>query len=426
MTIDHVNPEAPWPELDLLRAATESRGLELAPRLTVYPGHIDAGLDRPGRPAARAARPPTRSASRARMPGRPARPARSRSSSAATRCRVVVARGARRGRDRPALPRARRGAPARLRRRRRAPARGERRRRSPTSSPGTSSTRTSATSAAASAPSRRGSSRRTCAASPTSSRTQEIVRRAVEAWERGATEICLQGGIHPGFDGDYYVSVVRAIKDAVPDLHVHAFSALEIWQGAATLGVPLRDYLERLRDEGLASLPGHRRRGARRRGPRRHLPGQDHDRAVARGAPNRARGRPALEQHDHVRPRRRAAELGAAPARRARAPARDRRLHRVRPAPVRAHGGADLPEGPGAPGPDLRRGAADARGRPARAAPVDRERPGLLGQGRPARRPRGARRRRQRPRRHADERVDLALGRSRLRPGARRPSRWRR
>src|SRR5262249_42362351 len=85
---------------------------------------------------------------------------------------------------------------------------------------------------------------------------EEIVRRAVEAWERGATEICLQGGIHPAFDGDYYVSVVRAIKDAVPELHVHAFSALEVWQGAATLGVPLRGYLERLRDEGLASLPG--------------------------------------------------------------------------------------------------------------------------------------------------------------------------
>jgi FO synthase len=84
----------------------------------------------------------------------------------------------------------------------------------------------------------------------------EIVRRAEEAWERGATEICLQGGIHPAFDGDYYASVVRAIKDAVPELHVHAFSALEVWQGAATLGLPLRDYLERLRDEGLASLPG--------------------------------------------------------------------------------------------------------------------------------------------------------------------------
>jgi FO synthase len=84
----------------------------------------------------------------------------------------------------------------------------------------------------------------------------EIVRRVVEAWERGATEVCLQGGIHPAFTGDYYESVVRTIKDAVPDMHVHAFSALEIWQGAATLELPLRDYLERLRDAGLSSLPG--------------------------------------------------------------------------------------------------------------------------------------------------------------------------
>ncbi len=84
----------------------------------------------------------------------------------------------------------------------------------------------------------------------------EIVRRAQEAWDRGAVEVCLQGGIHPGFDGDYYAAVVEAIRDGVPGIHVHAFSALEIWQGAATLGVPLEDYLARLRDLGLSSLPG--------------------------------------------------------------------------------------------------------------------------------------------------------------------------
>ena len=84
----------------------------------------------------------------------------------------------------------------------------------------------------------------------------EIVRRCDEAWERGATEVCLQGGIHPAFTGDFYVDVCRAIKDAVPGLHVHAFSALEVWQGAATLAMSLRPYLERLRDGGLASLPG--------------------------------------------------------------------------------------------------------------------------------------------------------------------------
>ena len=84
----------------------------------------------------------------------------------------------------------------------------------------------------------------------------EIVRRTEEAWERGATEVCLQGGIHPAFTGDYYASVVRAIRDAVPEIHVHAFSALEIWQGAATLGLSLVAYLAHLADLGLGSLPG--------------------------------------------------------------------------------------------------------------------------------------------------------------------------
>jgi FO synthase len=84
----------------------------------------------------------------------------------------------------------------------------------------------------------------------------EILRRCHEAWERGATEVCLQGGIHPAFTGDYYVEVCEAIKRELPDLHVHAFSALEVWQGAATLGVELEPYLERLRGVGLSSLPG--------------------------------------------------------------------------------------------------------------------------------------------------------------------------
>jgi FO synthase len=84
----------------------------------------------------------------------------------------------------------------------------------------------------------------------------EIARRAEEAWERGAVELCLQGGIHPAFTGRTYLDVCRAVKAAVPDLHVHAFSALEVWQGAATLGRPLDEYLVRLRAAGLASLPG--------------------------------------------------------------------------------------------------------------------------------------------------------------------------
>jgi len=85
---------------------------------------------------------------------------------------------------------------------------------------------------------------------------EEIAERTREAWAKGATEVCLQGGIHPRYTGDTYVEILRAVKNAVPAMHVHAFSPLEVSQGAATLGVPLADYLRRLKDEGLGSLPG--------------------------------------------------------------------------------------------------------------------------------------------------------------------------
>jgi FO synthase len=68
--------------------------------------------------------------------------------------------------------------------------------------------------------------------------------------------VCLQGGIHPDFDGDYYVDVARAVKAAAPNIHVHGFTALEVTEGARRLGMPLRDYLLCLRDAGLATLPG--------------------------------------------------------------------------------------------------------------------------------------------------------------------------
>jgi FO synthase len=84
----------------------------------------------------------------------------------------------------------------------------------------------------------------------------EISARTAEAWARGATEVCLQGGIKPSYTGNTYLSVVEAVKSAAPDMHVHAFSPLEIRTGADTLGLSLRDYLARLRDSGLASLPG--------------------------------------------------------------------------------------------------------------------------------------------------------------------------
>ena len=84
----------------------------------------------------------------------------------------------------------------------------------------------------------------------------DIAERVREAAERGATEVCLQGGIHPDFDGEYYVDVTRAVKAAAPDIHVHGFTALEVTEGARRLGEPLGSYLTRLREAGLASLPG--------------------------------------------------------------------------------------------------------------------------------------------------------------------------
>jgi FO synthase len=84
----------------------------------------------------------------------------------------------------------------------------------------------------------------------------EVQRRVAEAWERGATEVCMQGGIHPDYTGQTYLDLCRAAKEAAPDIHVHAFSPLEVWQGAATLGVSLETFLRRLKDAGLGTLPG--------------------------------------------------------------------------------------------------------------------------------------------------------------------------
>jgi FO synthase len=84
----------------------------------------------------------------------------------------------------------------------------------------------------------------------------EIVRRTREAWARGATEVCLQGGIHPDYTGETYLGICRAIKKAVPGMHIHAFSPLEVTQGAATLGLSLPEFLARLREAGLGTLPG--------------------------------------------------------------------------------------------------------------------------------------------------------------------------
>ncbi len=257
VTVDHVNPEAPWPDVERLSEACRSRGLELAPRLPLYPEHV-ADL---GRWADPAVAPAIRRAADAHglaredrwAPGEP------------VAVPFVV------GRDPAPIGLAGEelgeGELVRL-----FAARGRERER-----------------IFAAADDLR---RETCGDEVTYVVTrnvqytnvcyfrcgfcafskgklaenlrgpaylvpeEEIVRRVCEAWERGATEVCLQGGIHPSFTGDYYAGVVAAIKGAVPEIHVHAFSALEIWQGAATLGLDLASYLTRLRDLGLGSLPG--------------------------------------------------------------------------------------------------------------------------------------------------------------------------
>ena len=85
---------------------------------------------------------------------------------------------------------------------------------------------------------------------------EEIVRRSQEAWDRGATEVCLQGGIHPDYTGATYVGICKAIKAAIPGMHIHAFSPLEVTQGAATLGLSLTEFLSQLKAAGLGTLPG--------------------------------------------------------------------------------------------------------------------------------------------------------------------------
>ncbi|MHB8330254.1 MAG: 5-amino-6-(D-ribitylamino)uracil--L-tyrosine 4-hydroxyphenyl transferase CofH, partial [Acidimicrobiales bacterium] len=84
----------------------------------------------------------------------------------------------------------------------------------------------------------------------------DITDRVREAEALGATEVCLQGGIHPSFDGDYYVEVIKAVRAASANIHIHGFTALEVTEGARRLGEPLVDYLRRLKDAGLATLPG--------------------------------------------------------------------------------------------------------------------------------------------------------------------------
>jgi FO synthase len=85
---------------------------------------------------------------------------------------------------------------------------------------------------------------------------EEVAERTRQAWARGATEVCLQGGIAPRYTGETYLAIAEAVKIGAPGIHVHAFSPLEVWHGATTLKLPLQEYLARLKAAGLSSLPG--------------------------------------------------------------------------------------------------------------------------------------------------------------------------
>ena len=253
VTIDHVNPEAPWPDRDRLAEATRARGLELAPRLPVYPQYLSGGwIDPAVLPTALRA---SDALGLAREddwhPGelggvpfvvrRDALPVDAAELGEEELVRLFQARGDERQRVFAAADRLRREVCG-----------------DEVSYVVTRNIQYTnvcyfrcgfcAFSKGRLAANLRGA--------PYLVPLDEIVRRAREAWDRGATEVCLQGGIHPAFTGDYYASVVEAIRAELPELHIHAFSALEVWQGAETLGLSLDDYLARLRSLGLGSLPG--------------------------------------------------------------------------------------------------------------------------------------------------------------------------
>lgn len=102
----------------------------------------------------------------------------------------------------------------------------------------------------------KGSSSENLRGKPYDISAEEISRRCIEAWARGATEVCMQGGIHPSYTGQTYLDIVATVRQATPHMHIHAFSPLEVWQGAETLGISLTDFLSRLKSAGLDTLPG--------------------------------------------------------------------------------------------------------------------------------------------------------------------------
>ena len=275
VTPDHVNPERPWPELDRLRRATEAAGKTLAPRLTVYPEYVldaETWLHADVRSAVLAASDSEGlarddlwlSGGERRAPDLLPDPnARSVRDFAGTQGSAVhdvldgVQAGEEVGVDEIVTLLSARGpevlAVAEVADALRREIVGDtvtfvRNRNINYTNVCTYKCRFCAFSKGPLSLNLRGT--------PYLLELEEIQRRVVEAVACGATEVCLQGGIHPDFDGDYYRTVVLAVKEVAPGIHVHGFTALEVTEGARRLGVPLRDYLRSMKDAGLSTLPG--------------------------------------------------------------------------------------------------------------------------------------------------------------------------
>jgi FO synthase len=295
VTADHVNPERPWPALDRLRAVTEARGHELAPRLTVYPefardadrwlderlrfpvldrsdaeglGRDDPGAVFPERYAdaqnvgtgaevVQVGRRSTAWYSGAALPAPTLIPARARRTGAVGEVLAGARGGQELGEDELVTLFSARGrevaAVAQLADEIRAATVGD----AVTWVHNRNINYTNVcTFKCTFCGFSKGPLTLNLRGKPYLLTLEDITQRVCEAWDLGATEVCLQGGIHPSFDGEYYVDVARAVKEAAPDIHLHGFTALEVAEGAKRLGEPLADYLRRLQDAGLRSLPG--------------------------------------------------------------------------------------------------------------------------------------------------------------------------
>ena len=295
ITADHVNPERPWPALDLLRDATESRGLALAPRLTIYPEYAskpeawlddqmrfpvldrsdaeglardDPGSAFPqkvgeyknvgdGAEVVLVGRRSTQWYSGADVHPPVLLPGRPRASGAVSDVLAGVRAGEEPGVEELVALFSARGpevsAVAELADDLRRDSVGDvvtwvRNRNINYTNVCTFKCRFCGFSKGPLSLNLRGT--------PYLLTLDDIAQRAAEAWELGATEVCLQGGIHPDFDGDYYIDVTKAVKAAAPSIHVHGFTALEVTEGARRLREPLAEYLTRLMDAGLRTLPG--------------------------------------------------------------------------------------------------------------------------------------------------------------------------